>query len=225
MLPFTQQQFALVFAVYNGAIWPLQPIVHGIGFVMLALLLVGRAQWTGTANAVVLASMWIWTGLVYQIGFFSRINPAALAFGAFFVLEGALLLDAAMRGALAFGGARGLRCALGWAFVVYSVLLYPLLGMWSGAHAFELPAFGLTPCPVTLTTVGMLLLAPGAAKRLYAIPIAWALVGGSAALLLRVPQDWALWLAPVAVAAVALAERQRRAPALPSAAIAPPRSA
>jgi hypothetical protein len=224
MLPFTHEQFIFVFTVYNGAIWPLQPIVHGVGFAMLALLL-GRARWRGTANAVVLASMWIWTGLVYQIGFFSRINPAAFAFGALFVLEGALLLDAALRGTLACGAARGLRRALGWAFVVYSLLLYPLLGMGSGAHPFELPAFGLTPCPVTLTTFGMLLLAtPATPRRLFAIPIAWALVGGSAAWLLGMSQDWPLLLVPVAALAVVIDER-RRSRALPAAASAPARSA
>ena len=39
MLPFTHQQFVLVFSLYNSAIWPLQPIVHGAGLLMLALLL------------------------------------------------------------------------------------------------------------------------------------------------------------------------------------------
>jgi hypothetical protein len=206
MLPFTHQQFIFVFSVYNAAIWPLQPVVHGAGLVMLALLLrpsKGRDRY----SLVLLAAMWIWTGVVYQIGFFSRINPVALIFGAAFVLEGVLLLEAALRGRLAFGTSRGLRRATGWALLIYSLLLYPLLGIVMGAHYFELPAFGLTPCPVTMTTVGVLLLASSRVpRRLYVIPIAWAIVGGSAAGLLRMPQDWVLLLTPVLLAVVATYE-------------------
>jgi len=207
MLPFTHQQFIFVFSVYNGTIWPLQPIVHAAGVLMLALLL-RPSRGSDSYSLVLLAAMWIWTGFVYQIGFFSRINPIALAFGAAFVLEGALLLDAALRGRIAFGTSRGLRRSTGWALLIYSLLLYPLLGIALGADYFELPAFGLTPCPVTMTTVGVLLLASSPVpRRLYVIPVTWAIVGGSAAGLLRMPQDWVLLLTPVLLAIVAGYER------------------
>ena len=203
MLPFTHQQFIFVFSVYNDAIWPLQPIVHAAGLLMLALLL-RPSTGSDRYSLVLLAAMWIWTGFVYQIGFFSTINPIALAFGAAFVLEGVLLLDAAVRGRIAFGTSRGLRRATGWALLIYSLLLYPLLGIALGADYFELPAFGLTPCPVTMTTVGVLLLASRPVpRRLYVIPVTWAIVGGSAAGLLRMPQDWVLLLTPVLLAIVA----------------------
>jgi len=203
MLPFTHQQFIFVFSVYNGAIWPLQPIVHAAGLLMLALLL-RPSRGSDSYSLVLLAAMWIWTGLVYQIGFFSRINAMAMVFGAAFVLEGALLLEAALRRRIAFGTSRGLRRATGWALLIYSLLLYPLLGIALGADYFELPAFGLTPCPVTMTTVGVLLLASSPVpRRLYVIPVTWAIVGGSAAGLLRMPQDWVLLLTPVLLAIVA----------------------
>lgn len=205
MLPFTHQQLVLVFSVYNGALWPLQPAVHAIGLVMLPLLL-RPSRRRDTANLLFVATMWIWTGVVYHIGFFSRINPVAVAFGALFVMQGVLLLRAALNGTVAFGTARGLRRALGWTFLVYSLLLYPLLGLLSGAHYLDLPAFGVTPCPVTLTTVGLLLLASPAPKPLFVVPVAWAFVGGSAALLLRMPQDWPLLFAPIALAAVVIAD-------------------
>jgi hypothetical protein len=61
-----------------------------------------------------------------------------------------------------------------------------------GERALELPAFGLTPCPVVLATLGVLLLATGPARPwLFVIPVGWALIGGSAAVLLRVPQGLA----------------------------------
>ena len=131
MLPFTHQQFIFVFSIYNGAIWPLQPIVHGAGLVMLALLLRPSPQ-RDKSSALLLAAMWIWTGLVYHIGFFSRINPVALGFGAAFVLQGVLLLEAAWRGRLAMGACSGARVVAGWTLLVYSALIYPLLGIATG---------------------------------------------------------------------------------------------
>jgi Family of unknown function (DUF6064) len=53
--------------------------------------------------------------------------------------------------------------------------------------------FGVTPCPVTIFTFGMLLATvPPISPWLLVIPFVWSLIGGSAAILLHVPQDWFL---------------------------------
>jgi len=210
MLPFTHQQFSFVFALYNGVVWPLQWLAQAAGIAMLAMALwpsPGRDR----ANVLLLAAMWLWTGLVYHVGFFSLINPAATTFGVVFVLQGLLLLEAAWRGRLALGRATGLRRALGGSLLVYAVVLYPALGLWLGERVLDLPAFGLTPCPVTLATLGVLLLAGGSARAwLYVVPVAWALIGGSAAVLLDTPQDWPLLLAPLLLVVVAILDRRER---------------
>jgi hypothetical protein len=65
-------------------------------------------------------------------------------------------------------------------------------------HTFpNAPTFGL-PCPTTLFTFGLLLLAaPGLHRALVIGPLAWALVGGTAAFALGVPQDYGLFVAAV----------------------------
>jgi hypothetical protein len=53
--------------------------------------------------------------------------------------------------------------------------------------------FGVTPCPVTIFTLGMMLLTrlpPNFSPII--VPVLWSLIGGSAAILLRVQQDWLL---------------------------------
>jgi hypothetical protein len=207
MLPFTHQQFVFVFAVYNGVVWPLQWVAQGLGLAMLVLL--GRPSAARHRAAVLLlAAMWLWTGVVYHAVFFSVINPAAPFFGAAFVLQGLLLATAAWRGGLVAARATGGRAVLGWALLVYAVAVYPALGLLLGERALELPAFGLTPCPVALTTLGLLMLSTGPARRwLLVIPLAWAVIGGSAAVLLRTPQDWPLLAAPLLLAIVAIGER------------------
>ena len=82
---------------------------------------------------------------------------------------------------------------LGLAFAAYAAILYPLIGMMTGHRYPAMPMFGVTPCPVTIFTFGMLLATvPPISLWLLAIPFVWSLIGGSAAILLHVPQDWFL---------------------------------
>jgi hypothetical protein len=198
MLPFTQQQFFQVLAEYNDAIWPAQVVAYALAVLMLLAALQGawRIALAG------LALMWIWTGVGFHWLQFTTINQAAWAFGAVFVGQGALLVLAGVRShRRSFGERRGLPAVIGWALIVYAGIGYPLLGMWAG-HAYPyLPMFGVTPCPVTLFTIGMLLLAsPAAPAWLLVVPLGWSVVGGSAAFLLHVPQDWPLLFCAIVVA-------------------------
>ena len=77
------------------------------------------------------------------------------------------------------------------------MVLYPLIGF-GNSHSLEaVPMFGITPCPVTIFTLGLLLLARPMAWWLIVIPFLWSLVGGSAAYLLAMPQDWVLLVSGV----------------------------
>jgi hypothetical protein len=192
MLPFTRDQFLEVFAAYNEAIGPVQVAAYLLAAVSVALLFrPGRPA--GRIVVVVLAVMWLWTGVAYHGLFFASINQAALLFAAFFVVEGVLLLHAALTDRLRFGFGRGAAAWIGVAFILYAAVLYPLIGTAFG-HAWpEMPMFGVTPCPVTIFTFGILLLATTPVpRRLLVIPFLWSLLGGSAAILLDVPQDWLL---------------------------------
>jgi hypothetical protein len=61
------------------------------------------------------------------------------------------------------------------------------------------PTFGV-PCPTTILTIGFLLAADSPVPRLVTVvPILWALVGGSAALLFDVRADLMLWVAGLAL--------------------------
>lgn len=218
MLPFTREQFLDVFAQYNVAIWPLQlaAALLGIAVVVALLRRSGAAARTGQAA---LALMWLFTGVAYHGVFFSRINPAAFAFAALFVVQGLLLVRAAWaaRDAVRFPPAAGVRAWLGWALVVYAGLLYPLVGSLAG-HAYPAaPVFGVTPCPVTLFTLGVLLVGPQpVARHLLVIPALWAAVGGSAAFLLGVVQDWPLLIGGLAAVGLLWHRAPHRAvPALP----------
>lgn len=210
MLPFTHDQFIDVFAVYNAGIWPAQLVAGLLGLAVCVAMARGGTHSWPLAGAG-LAAMWIWTGVAYHGLFFSRINEAAIGFGVLFVLQGLLLLLAAVRGRLKFGPRtlRSPRAIAGWALIGYSAVLYPLVSWLTGMAYPAMPTFGVTPCPVTLFTFGVLLLASSPPWWLLPIPFAWSLLGGSAAMLLRVPADWAL-LASAASALPLLARVRER---------------
>lgn len=73
-----------------------------------------------------------------------------------------------------------------------------------------MPMFGITPCPVTIFTFGLLLLTTArVAWWIFVIPFVWSVIGGSAALLLGVPQDWLLLVSGVAIPLIVVRDRGR----------------
>jgi len=210
-LPFTVEQFLDVFQAYNAAIWPAQIIGYVLGFVALALVF--KSSRTGDrAITLILAGMWTWTGLIYHIAFFSRVNKAAYLFGAFFVVSGLLILWAGfLKSKLSFRWRGGPVPSLGALFILYSMVIYPLLGYMSGHVYPRSPVFGVTPCPVTIFTFGLFLMA-GKKVPVYIllIPFLWSLVGGSAAFNLGVPEDYGLIVAGVAGSTLILLENRRK---------------
>lgn len=197
-LPFTVEQFFSVFEAYNQAIWPAQIVAYVLG--LAAVFLAFReTAWADMFIAVVLALSWVWMGTVYHLFHFAPINPAARLFGAFFIIQGILFVVAGpLRNRLGFEWSLSTESVTAALFILYSMLLYPLLGYVLGHHYPRAPMFGVAPCPTTIFTFGMLLLArPKVPWYLFPIPLLWSLVGMSAALNLQVVQDYGLVVAGV----------------------------
>lgn len=192
-MPFTTEQFIAIFVSYNISIWPAQVGAYLLGSAAVILLL-WKTSYADRITAGILTVMWLWTGIAYHGMFFGTINPAAYLFGAMFLIQGTLLLYSGVyHDRLRFGLGTGPMVWVGFAFVIYAAVLYPLIGMWAGHVYPEMPTFGVTPCPVTIFTFGMFLLTTKRLSRwLLIIPFSWSLIGGSAAVLLSVPQDWVL---------------------------------
>lgn len=94
--------------------------------------------------------------------------------------------------------------------VAYAMLAYPLIGLLSGERLAELPLFGVSPCPLLILTFAPMILATQVPWWLWIVPLLWSAIGGSAAVLLAVPQDWALPVSAVAALAAGWADGQGR---------------
>jgi hypothetical protein len=211
MLPFTSAQFLDVFAAYNNAIWPTQIAAYGLGFLSVATLFSPGIA-ADRIIAAVLALMWVWTGIAYHWLHFSSVNPAAWVFGAAFVLQGVIFVIAGTmlsRMRLRFGPTSNFSGFAGLAFILYAAVIYPLLGISLGHSYPRAPLFGVTPCPVTIFTFGWMLLLKAAIQWwVIAIPVLWSLIGGTAAFLLDVPQDWLLLVGGVVTALLLTTSRR-----------------
>lgn len=193
MLPFTRDAFFAVFAAYNEAIWPAQLVAYALGLFAVAVTFL-PVRSSDRIVAAILAVMWAWTGIAYHAVFFAPINRAAYAFAIVFVVQGLLFAcTGALKRELRFRFTQRAGSWIGMFFVFYAAVIYPLIGFATGHTYPAMPMFGVTPCPVTIFTFGLLLLTTQSFSRwLLVIPLLWSLVGGSAAFLLGVPQDFLL---------------------------------
>ncbi len=211
-MPFTREQFFELFVAYNAAIWPAEVVAYLLGIAaVLALVRPGRAA--GQLISAILAILWLWTGLFYHMVYFARINPAAYVFGALFVAQAALFVLAGVSGSrLAFRSAQKPVKLLGAALIAYALVIYELLGLVAGHGLMQGPLFGVAPCPTVIFTLGVLVLAePPVPWWLLPIPLAWAVIGTSAALTFGVAEDLGLAVAAVLVlVSLQLAGRQNR---------------
>ena len=210
-IPFTVEQFFDVFGAYNTAIWPAQLVAYVLGMVALALAFRENILHARIIS-VILALFWIWMGVFYHIIQFSVINPIALIFGLFYVLQALLfLLIGTIRGKLSFRFMYKPLPIIGAFFVLYAMLIYPLANRGFGHLYPRVPMFGVAPCPTTIFTFGLLLWAtkpvPG---YLFLIPLCWSIIGMSAAVNLQVPEDYGLVVAGI-LGSVLILIRNRRA--------------
>lgn len=208
-LPFSRLEFLQVFSDYNETIWPAQIFAAALGAVAIALLFSTR-RWASRSIATILAIFWTIMGVAYHWLFFSEINTAAYMFGGLFLVAALVfLVEGTVRDRIRFEVSWGFR---GWSallLIAYSFAIYPILGLVATHPYPETPLFGLAPCPTTIFTLALLVTASHPRPFLLAVvPLLWAGIGGSAAVLLDVPQDWGLLVAGLIWFAVWISRRK-----------------
>ena len=194
---FTVEQFLNVFEKYNEAIWPMQIVAYALG---IALVVLALLRWKRASVVIfgVLAVMWAGMAVGYMWMYFADINKAAYLFGVIFFAQAVLLALAAVRERGAFyGGRRDARTWIGLGLIAYAMIVYPLLGMALGHGYPRAPMFGLVPCPTTIFTFGMLLLAARPKRLLLWLPLLWSAIGFFAAIKFGIREDIGLLLAGI----------------------------
>ena len=214
MLPFTVEQFLGAFVSFNKAIWPAQILAYLLGGLAFALVF-RKGKWSDQIIAGILAAMWAWTGIGYHLTFFTAINK--MAYGSAHCSSSRpqpSSMPACTRAAWCSTSMRARPD--GPASRSYSTRR-PSTCPRSGDGSTPLPN-----CRCSASHRAQSQSSPSACccsrdnlspACCLSIPFLWSLVGGSAAILLRVPQDWLLLASGVVSVVVLIRRDQRLAPA------------
>ena len=204
-MPFTIEEFLSVFRQYNLDVWPIQVFLIFLAIILIVLVHREKPTPSRIIN-IILGSFWLWMGVVYHILYFSEINKAAYIFGLLFIAQALLFGYLALyyKQGIIYGRPSSMKSILGWVFMGYALLAYPVLAVAFGHSYPEMPTFGL-PCPTTIFTFGLLMFSVNRIPRyIVVIPFFWSLLGFSAAMSLGILEDTGLVIAGVVGAAVLL---------------------
>jgi hypothetical protein len=152
---------------------------------------------------------------LFSAGFFIfalvAIYKPAYVFGGAFVIQAAIFFACVMKPRLSFAFARDFYTAVGLLFIAFAMIGYPVLGYFIGHRYPQSPPFGLTPCPLSVFTFGLLLFTESRVpKWILAIPFLYAL-GGVLPVSIGVTEDLAMLLAGVVGTALILYRDAKRA--------------
>jgi len=180
LLMFSAQTYYRLFELYNRELWPLQMLALVLGVTVLVLWRRGGDR-AGRAIAVILAACWLWIAWGFHWQRYASINLAAGYFAWAFAAQALLLLWlGAVRGRLTPAPATRLQQRAGLGLLLFSLLVFPLIGRLLGRSWMQAEVFGMAPDPTALATLGVLLLAgPRPAWALFPIPLAWCLLSGT----------------------------------------------
>jgi hypothetical protein len=194
-LPFTTEEFLNVFKTYNETISPLQILFYLVA-ILIVFLLFKKSENSDKVINLFLSFFWLWIGIVYHIFYFSVINKAAYFFGALFILQGIIFfIYGNISDKLLFRYNKSTYNYVGIVFILYALIIYPVLGYILGHQYPRSPTFGL-PCPTTIFTFGVLLFIDNRISiAVLIIPLLWSAIGFSAALNLSIYEDFGLLIA------------------------------
>jgi len=173
----TGEQLLDAFAAYNQQIWPIHIIAYVLG-VIAVFLAFKKPHWVSRVIFGVLAFFWVWVALLFWLPSAGQGFTIGYAFLVLFLVEGILFLIQAVKTRITFGAHNKVQTVAGLTMIFYTMVGYPLIGILVG-HNYPQAAFiGLFPCPLTLFTFGLLLLANSAVPLyLLIIPSFWGLSG------------------------------------------------
>ena len=208
LLLFSPRTYYRMFELYHRQIWPIQVVAIGSVAAILALLL-RDSEWARRTIAALIATWWLWVGIVFHLSRYSTINWAAKYFAALFVIQSVLIVWLGIvrdRLRLTPGRNIGGRMALG--LLAVAVVLQPIAGGLTVRAWPQVELVGVTPDPTAIATLALLALVTQRPPRsLLVIPVLWCAIGAATLWALGSAEAWVVMFA--AISGLVLAIRQR----------------
>lgn len=170
------EQLGGAIATYNLTIWPMQVVAYLLGIAAL-ILVVKKTRYSSRIIAAILASFWLWTGIVFWLPS-GRAFPPAYGFAILLIIQGILFLVGVVKPSVSFGCSPEVFSITGILLALYAMLGYPILGYFVGHKYPQSASFGVFPCPAAIFTFALLLCTDKKVpKYLLVIPFLWSLTG------------------------------------------------
>ena len=147
------------FGRYHEAVWPMQIIGYGLGIIAIVLG-IKRIKYSDTIILLILSFFWLWAGIVFNLVFFAPDYPVFYGLGPLAIAQGVLFLILGFRTDKllpAFTFKADKYGVLGAVYILFALVIYPLIGYLTGHPYPNHPVFGVAPCPVCIFTFGILI--------------------------------------------------------------------
>lgn len=198
-LPVESGDYLGVLTVYNEALWPLPAALSLAAFAAVCFALFPGPRRDRLACAI-LALLWLWAGVGFAFFHLTTLTPLGYLLCALFLAEAAILVWLGVaRNDVRFWMHGGSRHLAGILLIFYALVAYPSVGALLGHTYPASPTFGV-PTPVTIFTLGMLLLTRAPyARTVFAVPMLCTVIGTYLAIELRLREDLGLVVAAALV--------------------------
>jgi len=199
MLPFSFESLFALIGEYNRSVLPAAIIANLLGAVLLYTFY-RKTETKSHLVFIVLALAWLWVGAVFYMNHLAMLYFAAPYFGGIFLLQGLiLLLTGYFRRQIVFSDGRDYKGILGYIFMVFALLLYPVADGLLGTGWPDIRFFGIAPEPTILFTLGaLMLIRPRVPFYLLILPIIVSFVTLFSTWVLAILQDWLIPFAAIA---------------------------
>jgi hypothetical protein len=194
MLSFNLKDFLMVLEGYNLAIWPLQIFAFLCGLLTL-FFAIKKIKSSNRIILAILSFFWLWNGIVFCPIFWAPTYKFAYLFAGFCIIQGLLFLTGIFKSNISIHFKANLRSIIGLLFIAYAMLGYQLFGYFLGHIYPSYFPFGLVPCPTTIFTFGILLMADKKFPKYYLIVPLVVAMGGFLAVYRGVLEDLGLIIA------------------------------
>jgi hypothetical protein len=163
-------------AEYNNAIWPAQIISYALAIVII-IHSIKKWKASNEINTTIVALLWIWNGAVTEMLFFSKFQTQYYVWGILWILQGIFFLIIGLKHTFDYKIQKNWYSYTGIIFILYALIIYPLIGSFLGHGYPQGPIFGVAPCPVCIFTFGVLLFVDKKIPiSVLLFPLLWALL-------------------------------------------------
>ncbi len=197
-LMFSARTYYRLFERHNAALWPGQFMALLAGAFVFALLWRRPDQRTTRIACGGLVASWFIVAIGYFWLRYATIHTGGRWFAAAFAAQAlALAWGGVVRPQLEWEAKFTARSRTGLGLLLFSILLYPLVGRLLGRPWMQAEVFGLTPDPTVLATLGLLLGAKRPPWWLWIVPVGWGLFSAMTLWALHAPEALGMGLVPV----------------------------